>query len=140
MLDDNFPPDPDQWRGLSIPATRLSLLLELYELLNWTEDIQFTKGYRRQFIDYWHFFFDDFVFKDNPQCMVGQSLFEDELPYVARFIEAFEPFAGAVPDELLFGPVDKSRIKLPPIVIQAAKELYGKLLERGDPDVAQFRK
>ncbi len=80
------------------------------------------------------------MFRENPESMIGQSLFEDELPYVRRFIEVFEPFADAVPDEFSFGRVDKSKIDPPLIVIKRAKELYEKLLEQGDPKIEQYKK
>ena len=140
MPDDDIIPAPEGWNTLSAAGTRFGLLTVLYQLIHWDLDVQFSKGYRTQFVDYWHFFFDDFVFKDNPQCMVGQSLFQDELPYLARLIEVFEPFADAVPDEFLTGPVDKSIIILPPIVIERATAFYNKLLEKGDPKIAQYRK
>lgn len=139
MPIDDFPPDPLEWRNLSAPNTRLCLAMELYGLTHWDEDIQFSK-YKKQFIDYWHFFFDDFVFKDNPSCMVGQSLFQDELPYVARFIKVFEPFANAVTTDLIYGPIDKSKIILPNEIVDAASQLYDKLLEKGNPNIAQFRR
>lgn len=80
------------------------------------------------------------MFRDNPESMVGQSLFEDELPYIQNFIDVFEPFVKSIPDEVFCLPRNEADIPLPLSVSERAMELYKKLLEKGDPKIEQYLK
>lgn len=132
-------PDPPEWKGLTATGTRFDLLWHLWDFVQW-HNPDVPTSVRNDWAEYLHFFFDHFMFKDDPGSMVGQSLFEDELPYVRRFIEAFDPFAHSVPRDLYFGKLEPGMIELPPIVVQRAQELYDKLLEKGDPEVGRYKK
>lgn len=133
-------PVPRQWDTLTASGTRYGLLVNLYELIHWDESVSFTSIGTHSLSDYWDFFCEDFMFRDNPESMVGQSLFEDELPLMRSFINVFEPFAEDVPNELLGLPRKEANISLPRSVRERATELYMKLLEKGDPKIEQYLK
>lgn len=43
------------------------------------------------------------------------------------------------PEKLSFGIVEKSKLNMPVEVIDTAKELYEKLIERGDPYIEYYK-
>lgn len=67
-------PLPNEWSDLSAGGTRFECMWNLYEISNWNCPTS-PELIKKSVSSYATFFLDDFMFKDNPVSIIGQSLY-----------------------------------------------------------------
>jgi len=82
------------------------------------------------------FFLDDFMFKDNPVSMIGQSLYIREREFVAKFIEVFEEMYNQISQSRKIAYMIKSDFPMTVPVISRLEVLYRVMIQKGDPHIS----
>lgn len=136
VIDNSMIPLPVEWSSLTAASTRWECMWNLYEIANW-DNRDSPDVIERDFASYANFFLDDFMYKDNPTSMIGQSLHPDELEYVEPFIVVFEEMYNNIDEKRKYGQIDKLDFPMTLPVIYRAKDLYDAMIKNGDPCIAK---
>lgn len=113
---------PSAWLSLTAKSTRY----EIQERANEIADCL-----RGNLEAHTSFFFDDLASEENPESMVGQSLFIDELDIFVEFIKNLRAFRRSLSDDMLQREGSTSDISEAGDVISSAANLAHIMETRG---------
>lgn len=135
-------PEPIEWLDLTAGSTRFGIMYELYSIVHW-HDPRYADRLGTYIKGICDTFFDDYPMAENPESMIGQSLYKEEIPQVRKFILEIGPFLDEFDLRKWFNEVEhkkirKDMIKMPKNVIESADRLYKKMLRKGDPEMDKY--
>lgn len=138
MTGDYKIPLPSEWSELTAAGTRFGIMYELYSIVNW-HDPRYRHRLDTYVKDFSDTFFDDYPMADNPESMIGQSLYEDEIEEVKKFVKSMESFFHQIDvSKIYYKLIHRNDIIIPDIVIEYARDLYELMKKKGDPEIEKY--
>lgn len=143
MIDGDHPiPLPDKWSDLTASSTRFGIMYQLFEIAHWNE-ARFSQKSGQHLKSICETFFDDYMFFDNPESMIGQSFYHEELELVKSFGRKLKVFLDEY--DINFG-IKENYYKLfenrdfymPIEISQSASSLLDLMILRGDPEIEKY--